>query len=476
MSRSSSASQSSRVSSLQVSNLSGPRFSGGVISSGGGGGGSEFTIVYTVGPYGYNDFTDVSGAISKAQTEATSENPILIHIEPGEYSGFLLSAENIHIQGSGQEVTRIITPVTIFSNSAILSDLDFQAEISWISIEMSLKDCLVSANIISFIGEPSIVHFDNTTFTEESQVILSKTEARVNNCSGLYLVNDISGRPELLLGGYVNLHSTNSSIRGLILSLNSQPSTINLQNCTVSEISIEPNIEPDVNHKINVENCIFKDTVEFNNASEFKVCSLLGGFTASSLKADVDIIGCAISGTIDLNSESEKSVSLLCTSFENIQNGENVECSLISCHQVTSTPAIVTYGALNITSGIFYGLIENLSTNEIKICNITASIFDSLTVKLKKACNINSCYFDLLSIILDNILDVFIQINCAHNYFKSPVYTNTNTVYSFFTVVFGYTRQQILMDFEDIILAAVLMYGRYTGTLIVGSPLYLQYF
>lgn len=323
-----------QISSLYLSKLSGVRFqASSVVSDGGGGGGEEkFAIVYTVGPEEYNDFKSIQEAVSAAAAEnPTSETPIVIHVEPGDYYGFQISADHIYVQGTGKESTRLIGLVWINTTTTFeISDISISNV--YTNTSFTISDCLFTGKLTN-IGVGKTIHIFNTEFSDTSEIQVASNTLIMKDCTGGLSINSVSAFP--------TIEMNNSTIKNLTISFPgvSQIGTIELSmtNCTISEdfVIIDIPTEPNITGKIS--GCTF-NTVEIHSGTfNFTTCLFTGlssfiidnAFSAKFLVSD-----CTFEGNVEFSStDLERNVEISGSIFNEVIVGANINCVVNSCTQ-----------------------------------------------------------------------------------------------------------------------------------------------
>lgn len=106
------------------------------------------TLVYTVGPESYHQFTTIQLAVTAAEAApATATVPIRIEVAAGTYAGFTVNNQYITIVGAGQEATLISGAIQI-NNLASMEEMLFNGAITIANgVSPTIRNCR-SNNVI----------------------------------------------------------------------------------------------------------------------------------------------------------------------------------------------------------------------------------------------------------------------------------------------------------------------------------------
>ena len=174
----------SYLSGRWVSNTSAGTSTGSTGSTGG------TILIFTVGPYSYNEYTDIQTALDAAALVAGPLTPVLIEVEAGTYSGFNVNASFISIRGKGSRSTQISSVPTqvagvgpvVFDNLAFFTTLTLAD-----TANVQIRDCSILTSI--FGGLSTTLQIDTSIMTGELQVNGGITQVYSLGGSGAFFPN-----------------------------------------------------------------------------------------------------------------------------------------------------------------------------------------------------------------------------------------------------------------------------------------------
>jgi len=110
-------------------------------------------IRWTVGPYSYNEFTTIQDGVTAAVGVASSNTPVMLVVEAGEFAGFTVNNDYISFTGSGFRSTVITSAIDVGGIGHTMSNFRITAPVSCQpGTNLDLSECTVNTTITTGTG------------------------------------------------------------------------------------------------------------------------------------------------------------------------------------------------------------------------------------------------------------------------------------------------------------------------------------
>lgn len=296
----------------------------------------------TVGPNTYNEFSTIQSALDSRVP--TSENPLSILVEPGEYAGFTVSNPYTIIKGSGKHSTVISSgTITISSGvSHVLSNMYIDVATTTTG-ELTIRECVMSASCTCNLDTTTHANFENIEW-EFGTLTLNQGIVLMKNVRGDVQISSEIAKGDLTM---IGCQTNNLSIFLVQESpVVEKKTNVSIKDCEINSLYIDTQETlPESSLVMNVINSSFRGNLTINCGKiSMKSCFFNDQISVSGTdKTTLTLLRCKLANTLTANSTVDSEVILhSCEIVGRITVNNNVAMNLIDCYQSPSTSS-VTY-------------------------------------------------------------------------------------------------------------------------------------